>query len=230
MAIEIIGPLLVVPFLAALVVVVRKRMLGMAASMVVTLFVLLTLMFRFGIFNAAGYARYLVCVAPAMALMVLAGWNAAAERLKSPGLRMAVTAVVLLLAGAYSVAYVDRWPYGRDALAAREMYEWFAAHPKPVNRLGWSQAYMCILFDRDPWEKPLLTADREKNLELLRESPGGTLMFWDGATGPAWNRLEPADFESVGYVRLRSQQYLIPGRLPWTGAARPVEMHLFYKP
>jgi hypothetical protein len=87
---------------------------------------------------------------------------------------------------------------------------------------------MSILFDRDPWEKPMLAGDREANLEILRKSPSGTLIFWDGETGPAWHHLRPEDFESAGYQRLRSKTYLLAGRV--FANPRRQEMHLLYKP
>lgn len=94
---------------------------------------------------------------------------------------------------------------------------------------------MCILFDRDPWEKPVFSKDYESNLHLLRTSPGGTLVFWDARTGPTWYQLTPPDFEAAGYLRLHSQTYTLRGYLitrSWFGYGGPreQEMHLFYKP
>ena len=71
---------------------------------------------------------------------------------------------------------------------------------------------------------------------VLRKQPAGTLVFWDGETGPSWHGLKPEDFEAAGYERLRSQSYSLDGYLHesewrWTGkfGARPQEMHLLYK-
>ena len=232
----IVGLVLLVPFVAGFVRLFKQRRFGTGISAFLTLFILHSLMYTRGAFGSAGYPRYFVCVAPAIALITLAGWNEIEERLE-PLSRFAVKAtliVVLALSGLFSLFYVDGWGYSRDAWAVKEMYQWFRANERPVTRLIWCQAYMDILFDRDPWEKPTFSADTAHNIALLRESPKGTLVFWDGETGPAWYGLRPADFETAGYIRLRSQSYQLDGlffrdSLQGHGGRRTQEMHLFYK-
>ena len=114
------------------------------------------------------------------------------------------------------------------------MFQWFRANERPVARLICSQAYMWIVFDRDQWERPAFTADREHNLALIRQSPRQTLVFWDEETGPKWYGLRAADFESAGYVRLKSQAFKLEGlflRLQWDrfGGPRVQHMSLLYK-
>jgi hypothetical protein len=93
---------------------------------------------------------------------------------------------------------------------------------------------MWIVFDRDPVEQPPFTSDHEGNLALLRQSPPGTLVFWDDDTGPKWYGLRPGDFESAGYVRLKSQAFRLEGlffKPPWNrfDGPRVQYMSLFYK-
>jgi hypothetical protein len=114
------------------------------------------------------------------------------------------------------------------------MHAWFSENPKPIEKVVWSQAYMCILFDCDIWEKPSFTSDKEKNLALVQQFPAKTLIFWDGDTGPSWYNLKADDFERAGFTRLRSQAYQLEGLLvkrwwfhDW--GARQQEMHLLYK-
>jgi hypothetical protein len=235
---EILGPVLIVPFLAGIVASLRKRQLGLELSSVGVLLVLLAVMFTCGIFNAAGYARYLVCVAPALSILLLAGWNLLAESKPLAGapawVRIGSASAVLLLAAGVALFYVDGWGFGRDARAVAEMRDWFGKQSRPVSRLAWSQAYMCIAFNRNPAERPAFTGDRQANLAQLRECPSGTLVFWDRDTGPSWHGVTPADLEAIGYSRLRSQSYVLEGRFFRTprlghGGVRTQEMHLFYK-
>ena len=94
---------------------------------------------------------------------------------------------------------------------------------------------MCAMFqDIDMTTRPYFSNDREKNRQLLREAPSGTLIFWDSEIGPKWYRLTDQDFESIGYQRLRSQSYSLTGYLwtDWKGrmmGARKLDLHLFYK-
>lgn len=232
----IVGPLLIAPFIAGLWRLVKRRELGSVVSAFLVLFIAHSLMFWRGWFGSAGYARYFVCVSPAIALITLAGWNDLAERRAGffgPA-RRSFAAIALAASFLISVYYVDGWKYTRDARAVDEMREWFRAHERPVARLICSQAYMWIVFDRDQGEQPAFTTDSEHNLALVRQSPGRTLVFWDEETGPKWYGLRAADFESAGYVRLKSQAFNLEGlffRLPWDrfGGPRIQQMHLLYK-
>jgi len=236
---EIFGLILKVPFAVGLIVLLWRRRFITGVSAFVLIFVLHALMFIRGSFGSAGYPRYFVCVAPAIALIMLAGWNEIAGALGKYS-RLAPAAAltgIFLLSGLYSLHYVDGMGFVRDAWAVREMYQWFQANEaarRPIAKLIWSQAYMCIIFDRDSMEKPIFSGDRERNLAMLRESPPGTLVFWDNTTGPGWHGIQAADLEAAGYVRLRSQAYQFDGRFfsfVWQGHGGlwSQEMHLFYK-
>lgn len=233
---EIAGPLLCVPFVIGLVASVFQRRLGTPVSAFLTVFALHSVLRTYGFFGAAGYSRYLVCVSPAIALIALAGWNEAARWMKRLPrvVAPAVSAATLALSLVFSLSYIDALGYTRDAHAVAEMFSWFEANPRPVQRVVWSQAYMCILFDCDIAEKPPFSSNKEANLEMLKGFPKGTLVFWDGDTGPAWYRIRASDVENLGYTRLRSQSYQLEGLLTsrwWfhDWGPRPQEMHLLYK-
>jgi hypothetical protein len=233
---EFAGPYLYAPFLFGLLLLLLRRRLGTVASAFLTLFILHSVFRWYGLFGSAGYARYFVCVSPAIALITLVGWNAAAKLLSSVPrfVTLPTAAGVLAVSAIASVSYVDAWGYIRDARAVAEMYSWFHTNQRPVRRLIWSQAHMCILLDRDVWEKPAFSDNKEANLDLLRQSPEGTLIFWDGETGPSWYGIKADDLAAAGYQRLRSQSYKLDGWLKrrwWyhDGGPRRQEMHLFYK-
>ena len=73
----------------------------------------------------------------------------------------------------------------------------------PITRLVWRQPYACILFDRDPWENPGFTLDRETDLKKLRELPAGTMAA--GTTLSANLDRTAGDFEQSGFIRLTAQ-------------------------
>ena len=232
----IVGPLLIAPFIVGLWRLLRRREFMCGVSAFLVLFVSHSLMFWRGWFGSAGYARYFVCVSPAVALIALAGWNELAERRAEffGSARRSLAATVIAGSFLISVFYVNGWKFTRDARAVNEMFQWFRANERPVARLICSQAYMWIVFDRDQWERPAFTADREHNLALIRQSPPHTLVFWDEETGPKWYGLRAGDFESVGYIRLKSQAFSLEGlffRLPWDrfGGPRVQHMSLLYK-
>ncbi|HET6438912.1 MAG TPA: hypothetical protein VFG59_12670, partial [Anaeromyxobacter sp.] len=104
--------------------------------------------YRLGMFGSAGYARYLVCVAPPFALATLAGWNTVAHWLERvPGLvTRAAGAAVLVWAAVLCLKFVDRFGSSRDAGLVARTHAWFEAHPRPLKRLVFSQAYMAIVF------------------------------------------------------------------------------------
>ncbi|HVO21674.1 MAG TPA: hypothetical protein VMU15_20645 [Anaeromyxobacter sp.] len=230
------GPAMLVLFGVGLVALWVRRRLGLAVASLGLLVALHSVFFRFGLFGSAGYARYLVCVAPPMALATLAGWNALAEALPGRLARRvgaAVGAAVLLRAAWLCLGYVDSYGSSRDARAVADTAAWFRAHPRPVARLVYSQAYMDVLLDVDLSERPVLGRDRERNVEILRALPPGTLVFWDALTGPQFHDVRPADLERAGYQRLYRKPYLLEPLLPFLH--RPPlpehrqEMYLYYK-
>jgi hypothetical protein len=248
---EIVGPLFLLPFLVGLVVLLRRRQVLEATSAFLVLFVLHSVFRTYGLFGAAGYPRYLVCVAPAMALITLAGWSALAERFSRPRLVGALGALVLLPSALAAFFYVDAAVWSRDAWAVDATAARFREAPRPIARFHGSQRYMYSLFD-DGTPGHDLTADREHNLRVLRESPPGTLVLWDDQTGPFLNRVEARDIEAQGYTLLRSDSYVLTGRLlkrspgpffdygygalprygwswPGFGGPRTVRLHLLYK-
>ncbi|MGH9754139.1 MAG: hypothetical protein ACREA2_15280, partial [Blastocatellia bacterium] len=232
----IVGPLLIAPFITGLWRLLKRREFMCGVSAFLVLFVAHSLMFWRGWFGSAGYARYFVCVSPTVALITLAGWNELTERRAKifGAARNSLAAIALTVSFLICVFYVDGWKFTRDARAIDEMFEWFRTNERPVARLIWSQAYMSIVFDRDQWEQPPFTADREHNLALIRQSPSRTLVFWDEETGPKWHGLRAADFELAGYVPLKSQAFKLEGlffRLPWDcfGGPRVQKMSLLYK-
>jgi hypothetical protein len=232
------GPAMYVLFAIGLGALVLRRRAGLAMACLAVVAGLHSIFFRLEMFGSAGYARYLVCVSVPMAIAALAGWNLAAdglERLRLPRAAAGVLgAFALLYAAVHCLTYVDAFGTSRDARAVKDMYAWFQAHPRPVTRLVFSQAYMSILFDRDPWERPRLGDDPEKVVEVLRSQPSGTLVFWDRHTGPQFHRSGPAEIERAGYELLRQQRYDLPPLLPmpyvpWVKDYAQ-EYYLFYKP
>jgi 4-amino-4-deoxy-L-arabinose transferase-like glycosyltransferase len=203
---------------------------------VITLFVVHSVLRAFGLFGSAGYPRYFVCVAPATALLVLVGWNWIAHRLSWlwPATRIAFGGAVIAASLWLCFIYFDGISWPRDARAVEEMHAWWKANERPVTALVWSQAYQNILVDRDPLEKPRFTWDHDHNMQLLRNLPRGTLVFWDGKTGPSFYRITADDVEAAGFLRLRSRSYVLSGYVEnnaWFDYGGPVEheMHLLYK-
>ncbi|MBO0723944.1 MAG: hypothetical protein J2P41_24170, partial [Blastocatellia bacterium] len=242
----IAGPLLLVPFVAGLKRSIIWGRWGrwskggkgvdtlILSSSFLTLFIAHSLMYWRGWFGSAGYARYFVCVAPVISLVTLAGWNNLAEWRPKLFATAGGTAGIFGISALVCLLYVDGWQPGRDAWAIDAMNKWLRANDVAVSRLICSQAYMRITLDRDPRENPLFNGDRSHNLELVRSSPGKTLIFWEELTGPSWFKLRAEDFEAAGYTRLKSQDFILNGmllKLPWGrfGTPRIQKMHLFYK-
>jgi hypothetical protein len=236
---EIIGPILLLPFVVGLLLLLVRRKMITTTSSFLTLLILHSVFRAFGLFGSAGYPRYFVCVAPAIALITLVGWNAIGDslltKIRIPKVAVVALAVVVLGASWYvSLLYTDAAAWSRDARAVAEIHAWFLEHPRPIAKFGWSQASMAIIFDQDVAEKFDFVSDREASLQLLRQAPKGTLILWDGQTGPSWYNITANDIEAAGYKRLRSQKYLLQGYLvkqTWFGFGGPreQEMHLLYK-
>lgn len=237
---EIVGPFLLVPFGVGLWFLLRTGKMSTLSSTFLLFFVLHTVLRAGGLLGSAGYPRYLVSISPAIALITLCGWNRIANlfRLSPRWWRGAVAVTILASSAWFNLIYADGAEWSRDARALRDIHQWFLAARERddlvVTRLIWNEPYACILFGRDPWENPEWTHNREQDLELLRNSPAGTLVVWDQRIGPKWFGLESADFEEAGYRRLYSREFQLHGHLvnrSWFGYGGPRHQtyYLLYK-
>ncbi|MBO0719759.1 MAG: hypothetical protein J2P41_03000 [Blastocatellia bacterium] len=233
---EIVGLFMLPPFLYGLIHLLKQRRLFTITSSFLLLFVLHTILRAFGLFGSAGYPRYLLSVSPAIALISLTGWNLMARRFSTRTLRIAATLIIFGASGIANFVYADCLELPRDARAIEQIYQWFQARERQftVRRYIWCEPYAGIQFDADPWENPVFTGNHENDLNLLRESPPGTLIYWDERVGPKWVGLKAADFADAGYALLHSQSFVLKGYLDrsWFGYGGPRKqtMYLFYKP
>jgi hypothetical protein len=232
-ALEFIGLLFAVPFLIGLWDKLRLRLWMPITSSFLLLFFLHTLFRAYGLFGEAGYPRYMVSVAPDIALLTLVGWNTIAARMeKWPRLgSWLLGATILFVSLLSNFFYLDSFLPARDPIAIREMSNWLGAHPQPFKRLVWSNARMCIVsgltLERSP---SLSTSTHEATLALLRDMPAGTLAFWDDHFGPDWFGLTAAEIENIGYKLIRTRRYSLPGVVVRGGGDREVELSLLLKP
>ncbi len=234
---EIVGPLVLPAFLIGLYRSLKRREFGALTSAFLTLFLVHTVMRAFGLMGSAGYPRYLICVAPATALLTLIGWNALAERFAhlARGTRLAFVTLLLATAAFANFIYADGAEWTRDAVLVEKVYAWWPHNQRPITRLIWSQPYMCMLLDGDPWQNEFFTQDAARNRQLMQAMPPGTLVFWDVKSGPRWTDVKIEDFLANGFELLHEESavlrgYLIPRSFFGVGGPRAQRMALLYKP
>jgi hypothetical protein len=188
----------------------------------------------YGLFGEAGYPRYMVSVAPAIALLTLVGWNTIASWMgKGPRFASGLLgATVLVISLVSNFIYLDSFVSARDPIAIREMSQWLREHPEPFKRLIWSNARMCIVSGLTLVQSPSLrSSSRETTLAALRDAPSATLVFWDDHFGPDWYGVTAADIAESGYKCLRTRRYSLPGvALRDVRDNREVELSLLFKP
>ncbi len=224
---EIAGPFTMFLVPIGLYVCLRKRA-WLAAGLFLFLLVLHGALWTAGKFGTAGYPRYLVCVAPALALVMLEGWGLLARRVGRWATPLACASVAV--SACFCLLYVDACVYTRDGRAVEDAVAELRKQPVKIDRLVWSQAYMCILLDQDPRGREPMPELRTR----LRDLPSRTLIFWDGETGPAWYGVGPADFAQAGFRKLFSRDYELTGILSRRtffgyGGVRKQSMHLYYR-
>ena len=232
-ALEFTGLLLAVPFVIGLWCKMRApTWIPLTTSFL--LFFLLHSVFRaYGLFGEAGYPRYMVSVAPAIAALSLAGWNTIARWIAPwPHLSGVLGSTILGFSLVQNFLYLDSFSAARDPIAIREMSGWLQEHPKSYQRLVWSNARMCIVSGLTLVQSPSLSSpSREATLALLRNAPSGTLVFWDNHFGPDWFGISAGEIEENGYQRVRTRAYSLPGVVIGdAGGRRDVELSLLFKP
>jgi hypothetical protein len=234
---EFIGPLLVVVLLLGLIRSFWLRKYGPITSAWLLFFVLHSVLRTFGLFGEAGYPRYMVSVAPATAIIILVGWNtigswqAAWWRRTQP----IFGAIVMTSSVALSFLYLDSLIWSRDFIAIRDMLGWFNHNRRPVRRLIWSDINMCLQSNHTITDAPPLSSDRNLTLQILRNAPPQTLVFWDDNVGPKWFGLSWPEIQSAGFQVLHVQQYNLPGlfvsgKIGSWELTRRIQLSLLYKP
>lgn len=236
---EIVGLFLFPCFLYGLIWLLKRRQLTTLTSSFLLLFVLHTIFRAFGLLGSAGYPRYLVAVSPAIALITLVGWNLTARWFAqvSRPIRIGCVAVLLIVSAWTNFVYADGAEWSRDARAINAAFSFWQQQPTqpPISRFIWSKPYAAILFDRDPWENPAFTRDKETDLKTLRELPSGSLVVWDALAGPKEFQLRAEDFQAAGFSLLYSQSFQLNGYVlnrSWFGfgGTRHQTIYVLYKP
>ena len=107
-----------------------------------------------------------------------------------------------------SFLYLDSFPWARDPIAIREMYDWLHEHPEPYKRLVWSNARMCIVAGLTLKVESFATLLQSGNyprlccrMRLLARWSFGTII-WPGLV-----RSHCCDIESIGYKCLRTRRF-----------------------
>jgi hypothetical protein len=249
---EFAGVILIVPFILGLLRGFRSWSLSPITSVFLVLFLLHSIFVKYGLFGEAGFPRYMVSVAPAVAVLTLEGWNtvrsvtiglAASSRVARRMVRpfAIVTGwMVIIFSILQSVHYLDSMVWARDAVAIDEMANWLQQqYPSPPG-LIWSNGRMCIILKRNLKDSPP-TANREKLFTLLEKAPTGTIVFWDNEIGLNWFGTTSAEIEGRGYKLLTSRHYSLPAlifppeRFPWISClfppipSREIELSLLQK-
>ncbi len=122
------------------------------------LFFLLHTVFRaYGLFGEAGYPRYMVSVAPAIAVLSLAGWNTIAMvdcTLAAPFRRVGIDDSGHF-SGAKSFSIWTHFLRRVIPLPFVKCPDGFKSTLKPYHRLVWSNARMCIVSGSKPCPEPV---------------------------------------------------------------------------
>ena len=245
---EFAGVILIVPFILGLLRGFRSWSLSLITSVFLILFSLHSIFVKYGLFGEAGFPRYMVSVAPAIAVLTLEGWNTICSVKSRPAVSSRqvrpfaiVTGwVVVIFSILQSVHYLDSMIWARDAVAIDEMANWLQRQDPSPPGLIWSNGRMCIILKRNLKDSPP-TANREKLFTLLEKAPTGTIVFWDNEIGLNWFGTTSAEMEGRGYKLLTSRHYSLPalifppGRFTWISSlfppipSREIELSLLQK-
>ncbi|MBV8225347.1 MAG: hypothetical protein JO232_09185 [Verrucomicrobia bacterium] len=239
---EFAGVILIVPFFFGLLRGFRSRSWILITSVFLVLFLLHSVFVKYGLFGEAGFPRYMVSVAPAIAVLTLEGWNAIFSVKILRPLATVAGWVVVTFSVLQSVHYLDGMVWARDAVAIDQMADREGIQPpqglrrdgprmanreftpmdanKSMPGLIWSNGWMCIILDRHLKDSPPATS-RERLVALLEKAPAGTVVFWDSEIGLNWFGTTSGEIEGYGYKLLSSRHYSLPalifppGRFPW---------------
>jgi hypothetical protein len=226
---EFAGVILIVPLILGLLRGFRSRNWMLITSAFLVLFLLHSIFVKYGLFGEAGFPRYMVSVAPAIAVLTLEGWNTTFSVNILRPLATVAGWVVVIFSILQSVHYLDSMIWARDAVAIDEMANWLEEQHPSLPGLIWSNGRMCIILRRNLKDSPP-AVNREKLLTLVEKAPTGTIVFWDNEIGPNWFGTTSAEIEGRGYTLLTSRHYSLPALIFRPGRFSEVPGASFFPP
>jgi hypothetical protein len=211
-SLEFAGGLLIVPLIAGLCFRILSHKWLPITSGFLLIFLLHSIFRRYGLFGEAGYPRYMVSIAPAIAVLTLDGCNRIMSIDLPRIILLSLGFIVLALSLLTSMLYLDAMSWARDPIAIDEMAGWLKEHYHPLPQVIWSNGRMCSVLGLNFKISPALSG-RENLITRLRKAPSGSIVFWDDHIGPEWFGMTSADVEQQGYRLLRARQYLLHAML-----------------
>jgi hypothetical protein len=224
----------------------RDRVQRLCVLMVLTVLALHTLLFAFGKMASWGYDRYFATLAPANALIALAGlaWLGTL----APRTMAYVTGLVLVLQGWQAFTTLVFQPMNYMAGATREaivlagrLVDLGTHHVLTADRFGY------VFLDDDWGSYVLPVGSHDASVAAIDTLPSGTIVLWDDMVGDWWFHLSFEDFTARGYHLIWSRETTLGspiaaalertrafhnGRLyPWlgVGTTRPMRQALLIR-
>ena len=169
-------------------------------------FLVHTLLWATGMMGSAGLLRIIACVTPFSAIICVKGWGVLIKNLERQESRILnnvklSSALFLLLAGGYGLAYNYILPHNHYGKVTYELYEKLADHTDEAPSIVSSDPALYGLLDLDAFDKRLQSnfSYREGQLDLLARQPKGTVCLWDDQRGASWHHVRCSDLEALGY-------------------------------
>jgi len=174
------------------------------------IFVLHSYLFATGSLGSTGFDRYFAALAPATAIIALAGVNFLSARAPRAVLRIAIA--MLVLDAAQGMIALDSNPYNRMPAATLEMARRAAprvragAHVLSADHFG----YVFLGVD----DRNQMTAGNHVwSVAAIDSLPAGSVVLWDNVTGNWWYHLAPGDFTARNYHVLSSRHFTLESPL-----------------
>lgn len=188
----------------------RQPLLRLCVLMTLVLLAVHTLLYSAATMGSLGLDRYLATLAPAVALVAVAGAGLLATYMRSRRARSATLAGLLALETVHAlIAFDSNWLSHMAAatlVAAREA----RSRVDPANRPLVSADQFGYVFLDNGWGRDRLPATaHDVTAATIAEFPPGTLVLWDDVTGAWWFNLTVEDFTARGYRLLWERRTML---------------------
>ncbi|MBX6331194.1 MAG: hypothetical protein IRY91_05045 [Gemmatimonadaceae bacterium] len=226
----------------------RQPLLRLCIIMVAAIVLVHTYLFAFGKMGSWGFDRYFATLAPANALVAVAGVGWLDLRVIGPRLTNRLVALLLALEAWQAFTMVVFQPMNYLAGATRDALRVAERQLDLRGRTFVSTDHFgYVFFDDDSGSRLLPVATHDVTAPAVARFPRGTVVLWDDMIGDWWFHLSLDDFTSRGYRVLWSREKLLGSRFaeeleripllrngrlyPWLGMSptRPVHQALLVR-
>jgi hypothetical protein len=188
----------------------RRPVVRLLVAVTGFIFAVHSYLFATGTLGSTGFDRYFAALAPATAIIALAGVDWLSAHAPRAALRIAIA--MLVLDALQGMIALDSNPYNHMPAATLEIAQRAAPNVRAGAHVLSADHFGYIFLGVDD-RNQLPPGDRAGSAAAIDTLPAGTVVLWDNVTGDWWYHLATGDFTERKYRVLLTRRFTLESPL-----------------